>query len=116
MNNKETEDLISNMLNSPKPDKNVLASAKNFMAQKKPIMLRIKRQFYALASCSAVFIIIGFVFVVLNQAYNNGYKSGLAANANEHAFLISALASISFGVILAIVAIILRIKKVNKIK
>lgn len=121
MDNKEIENLINDMLNSPKPDKRVLSSAKSVMAENKPVRLRIKKQFYALLGCAAVFIITGVIFAVLNQSHiDNGYAleniTNTANSNSDYRLLIVAISLIFIGIVLAVSAIIIRVKKTNKNK
>lgn len=121
MNNNENNDFICDILNSQKPDKQVLSSAKSIMVKSKPIQLRIKKQFYALSGCAAVFMIAGIIFAALYQIHLYNYE-GNSLNVSEsnqnsnNNFLIIALTLITIGVLLAITAIIIRAKKIYKIR
>lgn len=113
MNNKKGDNLIRDILNSQKPDKNVLSTAKCIMADINPIWQRIKRQFYALSGCAAVLIIAGVIFAALNAINNEHYATLQSAGDSNHfdnRFLFPAISLIFIGVVLAITAIIIRIK------
>lgn len=120
MNDKVNDSLISDILNSQKPGKSVLTSAKSIILKNNPIRLKIKRQFFTLTGSAAAIIIAGFIFAVLNLYYAN-YEGnilnsiGESSNNYDNSFLFTAVVLVSVGVIMAVTAIIIRAMRLNRI-
>lgn len=115
MNNKETEKLIEQTLNSEKPDKNVLSMAKNIMSEKKQRPIKKAWQFYAAAASSAILIIFGVIAAALSGLNQNNRTQAQGevqqAQPNVNHWLIISIVLIIIGIIVGIVTAIIKFKK-----
>lgn len=120
MNNKDTENLIKQTLNSEKPDRRVLAAAKSVMMQKKSTAKRAW-WYYAAAASSAFFMAFGIIAAVLSRLdlYTENYANNAGAQTHIIAadcWLIISILSISTAAITGIVLIIVKVKSTKRNK